>query len=58
MRESRRKAALAAPGEMLEDFSIDGTFSAPINVGFRIGLHTAASCRIIGENKYSYDMMQ
>ncbi|MFN8360785.1 MAG: adenylate/guanylate cyclase domain-containing protein [Candidatus Kapaibacterium sp.] len=50
------RAALAAL-EMLEDFSIDGNFSAPINVGFRIGLHTGSVVAgIIGENKYSYDM--
>jgi class 3 adenylate cyclase len=43
--------------EMLEDFTIEQRFSIPINLHFRIGLHTGSVVAgIIGENKYSYDM--
>lgn len=51
--ERAAKAAL----EMLEDFSIEREFSAPVDLGFRIGLHSGSVIAgIIGENKYSYDL--
>ena len=50
------RAALAAL-EMLEDFSMEQRFSARIDLGFRIGLHSGSVVAgIIGENKYSYDL--
>ncbi|MBS1538432.1 MAG: tetratricopeptide repeat protein [Bacteroidetes bacterium] len=50
------RTALAAI-EMLENFSIEQKFSVPINLGFRIGLHSGSVVAgIIGENKYSYDL--
>jgi class 3 adenylate cyclase len=50
------RTALAAL-EMLEDFSIEQKFSIPIDLGFRIGLHSGSVVAgIIGENKYSYDL--
>ena len=50
------RTALAAL-EMLEDFSMEQRFSVPINLGFRIGLHSGSVVAgIIGENKYSYDL--
>lgn len=43
--------------EMLEDFEIEQRFSAPVNLTFRIGLHSGnVVAGIIGENKYSYDL--
>ncbi len=50
------RAARAAL-EMMEDFPVVRTFSVPINLGFRIGLHSGSVVAgIIGENKYSYDL--
>ncbi len=50
------RTALAAL-EMLENFSIEQKFSVPVNVEFRIGLHSGSVVAgIIGENKYSYDL--
>jgi len=50
------RTALAAI-EMLEDFSMEQRFSARIDLGFRIGLHSGSVVAgIIGENKYSYDL--
>lgn len=51
--ERAAKAAL----EMLEEFSIEREFSAPVDLGYRIGLHSGrVVAGIIGENKYSYDL--
>ena len=51
-----RRTAHAAL-EMLENFSIEQRFSVPIDLGFRIGLHSGSVVAgIIGENKYSYDL--
>ncbi len=50
------RTALAAI-EMLEDFEIEQKFSIPINLGFRIGLHSGSVVAgIIGKNKYSFDL--
>ncbi|MBK9249079.1 MAG: adenylate/guanylate cyclase domain-containing protein [Ignavibacteria bacterium] len=50
------RTALAAL-EMLEGFIIEQKFSFPIDLGFRIGLHSGSVVAgVIGENKYSYDM--
>ncbi len=50
------RTALAAL-EMLEDFSMEQRFSVPIDLGFRIGLHSGSVVAgIIGENKYAYDL--
>ncbi|MBK9249517.1 MAG: tetratricopeptide repeat protein [Ignavibacteria bacterium] len=49
-------AALAAL-EMLENFTIEQKFSVPIDLDFRIGLHSGSVVAgIIGKNKYSYDL--
>ncbi|MBS1536600.1 MAG: tetratricopeptide repeat protein [Bacteroidetes bacterium] len=50
------RVALAAL-EMLEDFSLERRFSVPIDLGFRIGLHSGSVVAgIIGEYKLSYDL--
>ncbi|MBI3260307.1 MAG: tetratricopeptide repeat protein, partial [Ignavibacteriae bacterium] len=55
--ENHAERALNAAFEMLEDFEIEQSFSVPINLGFRIGLHSGSVVAgIIGENKYSYDL--
>ncbi|MBI3259929.1 MAG: tetratricopeptide repeat protein [Ignavibacteriae bacterium] len=55
--ENHAERTARAALEMLEDFSIEREFSIPINLGFRIGLHSGSVVAgIIGENKYSYDM--
>ncbi|MBK9247770.1 MAG: tetratricopeptide repeat protein [Ignavibacteria bacterium] len=51
--EQVAKAAL----EMLEECTITGQFSIPINIEYRIGLHSGSVVAgVIGENKYSYDL--
>ncbi|MBS1536377.1 MAG: adenylate/guanylate cyclase domain-containing protein [Bacteroidetes bacterium] len=50
------RTALAAI-DMLENISIEQRFSVPIQLGFRIGLHSGSVVAgIIGEDKYSYDL--
>jgi class 3 adenylate cyclase len=55
--ENHTERAAFAAIEMLEDFAIEERFSVPVNLGFRIGLHSGSVVAgIIGENKYSYDL--
>ncbi|MBK9249511.1 MAG: adenylate/guanylate cyclase domain-containing protein [Ignavibacteria bacterium] len=55
--ENHAQCAAFAALEMLEDFSMEQRFSVPIELGFRIGLHSGSVVAgIIGENKYSYDL--
>ncbi|MBS1537982.1 MAG: tetratricopeptide repeat protein [Bacteroidetes bacterium] len=55
--ENHAEHAAFAALEMLENFSMEQKFSVPINLGFRIGLHSGSVVAgIIGENKYSYDL--
>lgn len=55
--ENHAERTMDAAFEMLEDFEIKQIFSIPINLGFRIGLHSGSVVAgIIGENKYSYDL--
>ncbi|MFN8361463.1 MAG: adenylate/guanylate cyclase domain-containing protein [Candidatus Kapaibacterium sp.] len=56
-RENHAERAALAALEMLEDFSLERSFSAAVDLDFRIGLHTGSVVAgIIGENKYSYDL--
>ena len=55
--ENHAERAANAALEMMEDFTIDHEFSVPVNLRFRIGLHSGSVVAgIIGENKYSYDL--
>lgn len=55
--ENHAERTAFAALEMMEDFSIEKRFSIPIDIGFRIGLHSGSVVAgIIGENKYSYDL--
>ena len=55
--DNHAERTLNAAFEMLEEFEIEHSFSAPIRLNFRIGLHSGSVVAgIIGENKYSYDL--
>ena len=55
--DNHAERAANAAIEMLEHFTIDHEFSVPVNLRFRIGLHSGSVVAgIIGENKYSYDL--
>ena len=55
--ENHAERTAFAALEMLEDFTEEQEFSKPIDLGFRIGLHSGSVVAgIIGENKYSYDL--
>lgn len=55
--DNHAERAANAALEMMEHFTIDHEFSVPVNLRFRIGLHSGSVVAgIIGENKYSYDL--
>ncbi|MFN8359915.1 MAG: adenylate/guanylate cyclase domain-containing protein [Candidatus Kapaibacterium sp.] len=55
--ENHAEQAAKAALEMMEKFTIEGQFSLPIHLQFRIGLHCGTVVSgVIGENKYSYDL--
>ncbi|MBI3259927.1 MAG: adenylate/guanylate cyclase domain-containing protein [Ignavibacteriae bacterium] len=55
--ENHAERTSLAALEMLEYFEIEQGFSIPIQLSFRIGLHSGnVVAGIIGENKYAYDL--